>query len=481
MIELNFKSLNISEEILKSLEMLGYKCPSEVQAQVIPLALQDKDIIVKSQTGSGKTGAFAIPICEKIEIEQKRVQVLVLTPTRELAIQVKEDINNIGRFKRIRSVAVFGKQPISEQTRQLKQRIHVIVGTPGRTLDHIERKNIDLSDVKYLIIDEADEMLNMGFIEQVETVINALPRDRITMLFSATMPEEIERLCHNYMINPINIEINPESLTAEKIHQVYYEVENNKKFNLLNKLIYTERPDSCIIFCSTKDNVDSLVQRMQSRNYSCNKLHGGMLQKDRIDTIQKFKRGEFSFLVATDVAARGIDVENITHIINYDIPMEKESYVHRIGRTARAGKQGSAITFVTPTEYRFLRDIEDYIDLNIDKGEVPSEEAVEEGKNIFNKNAKNKKPLKVDKSDKLNKEIMKLYINAGKKKKIRAGDIVGAITSINGVTAENIGIIDIQDNFSYIDILDGKGKLVLDALQQTTIKGKNVRVQKAAK
>ncbi|MTK12015.1 MAG: DEAD/DEAH box helicase [Clostridiaceae bacterium] len=481
MIELNFKSLNISEEILKSIEMLGYKYPSEVQAQVIPLALQDKDIIVKSQTGSGKTGAFAIPICEKIELEQKRVQVLVLTPTRELAIQVKEDINNIGRFKRIRSVAVFGKQPISEQTRQLKQRIHVIVGTPGRTLDHIERKNIDLSDVKYLIIDEADEMLNMGFIEQVETVINALPRDRVTMLFSATMPEEIERLCHNYMVNPIKIEINPESLTAEKIRQLYYEVENNKKFSLLNKLIYTERPDSCIIFCSTKDNVDSLVQRMQSRDYSCNKLHGGMLQKDRIDTIQKFKRGEFSFLVATDVAARGIDVENITHIINYDIPMEKESYVHRIGRTARAGKQGSAITFVTPSEYRFLRDIEDYIDLNIDKGEVPSEEAVEEGKNIFNKNDKNKKPLKVDKSDKLNKEIMKLYINAGKKKKIRAGDIVGAITSINGVTAENIGIIDIQDNFSYIDILDGKGKLVLDALQQTTIKGKNVRVQKAAK
>lgn len=481
MVELNFKSLNISEEILKSLELLGYKHPSEVQAQVIPLALEDKDIIVKSQTGSGKTGAFAIPICEKIELEQNKPQVLVLTPTRELAIQVKEDINNIGRFKRIRSVAVFGKQPISEQTRQLKQRIHVIVGTPGRTLDHIERKNIDLSDVKYLIIDEADEMLNMGFIEQVETVINALPKDRITMLFSATMPEEIERLCHNYMINPINIEINPESLTAEKIHQVYYEVENNKKFNLLNKLIYTERPDSCIIFCSTKDNVDSLVQRMQSRNYSCNKLHGGMLQKDRIDTIQKFKRGEFSFLVATDVAARGIDVENITHIINYDIPMEKESYVHRIGRTARAGKQGSAITFVTPSEYRFLRDIEDYIDLNIDKGEVPSEEVIEEGKNIFNKNAKNKKTLKGNKSDKLNKEIMKLYINAGKKKKIRAGDIVGAITSINGVTAENIGIIDIQDNFSYIDILDGKGKLVLDALQQTTIKGKNVRVQKAAK
>ena len=481
MVELNFKSLNISEEILKSLELLGYKHPSEVQAQVIPLALEDKDIIVKSQTGSGKTGAFAIPICEKIELEQNKPQVLVLTPTRELAIQVKEDINNIGRFKRIRSVAVFGKQPISEQTRQLKQRIHVIVGTPGRTLDHIERKNIDLSDVKYLIIDEADEMLNMGFIEQVETVINALPKDRITMLFSATMPEEIERLCHNYMINPINIEINPESLTAEKIHQVYYEVENNKKFNLLNKLIYTERPDSCIIFCSTKDNVDSLVQRMQSRNYSCNKLHGGMLQKDRIDTIQRFKRGEFSFLVATDVAARGIDVENITHIINYDIPMEKESYVHRIGRTARAGKQGSAITFVTPSEYRFLRDIEDYIDLNIDKGEVPSEEVVEEGKNIFNKNAKNKKSLKGNKSDKLNKEIMKLYINAGKKKKIRAGDIVGAITSINGVTAENIGIIDIQDNFSYIDILDGKGKVVLDALQQTTIKGKNVRVQKAAK
>lgn len=481
MVELNFKSLNISKEILKALEILGYKHPSEVQAQVIPQVLKARDIIVKSQTGSGKTGAFAIPICEKIEIEENRVQALVLTPTRELAIQVKEDITNIGRFKRIRSAAVFGKQPISEQTRQLKQRIHVIVGTPGRTLDHIERKNINLSDIKYLIIDEADEMLNMGFIDQVETIINALPKDRITMLFSATMPEQIERLCHNYMVNPINIEINPESLTVEKIHQRYYEIENNKKFNLLNKLIYTERPDSCIIFCSTKDNVDSLVQRMKSRNYSCDKLHGGMLQKDRIDTIERFKKGEFSFLVATDVAARGIDVENITHIINYDIPMEKESYVHRIGRTGRAGKKGSAITFVTPNEYRFLKDIEEYIDLSINRGEVPSEEDVEKGKEIFNKNTNNKKTLKTSKSTKLDKEIMKIYINAGKKKKIRAGDIVGAITSINGITAENIGIIDIQDNFSYIDILDGMGKLVLDELQKTTIKGKTVRVQKAVK
>lgn len=479
MTEVNFKNFDIGEEILKALEKLSYNNPSEVQEQVIPLALQGKDIVVKSQTGSGKTASFAIPICEKVELEENKPQVLVLTPTRELAIQVKEDINNIGRFKRIRSVAVFGKEPISNQIRELKQRVHVIVGTPGRTLDHFKRGTIDLTNIKYLIIDEADEMLNMGFIEQVEGVISYLTKDRITMLFSATMPEEIEKLCHKYMINPINIEINPENLTVEKIKQIYYETENNKKINLLNKLIYTERPDSCIIFCNLKDNVEGLVQRLKSRDYSCDKLHGGMLQKDRIDTMQRFKRGEFKFLVATDVAARGIDVENITHIINYDIPMEKESYVHRIGRTGRAGKQGIAITFVSPNEYRFLQEIEEYAGLSIEKGEIPSEEEVEEGKKIFEKGGK-AKPKK-DKSAELNKEIFKIYINAGKKKKIRAGDIVGAITSIKEVNPENIGVIDIQDNFSYIDILDGKGKLVMDELKQTTIKGKSVKVQKAAK
>jgi superfamily II DNA/RNA helicase len=477
----NFKCFGLSKEILKAVEKLGYESPSEVQERVIPLALKDKDIIVKSQTGSGKTAAFAIPVCEKIELEHRKPQVLVLTPTRELAVQVKEDISNIGRFKRIRCAAVFGKHPMDIQKRELRQRVHIIAGTPGRTLDHIDRGNVDLDEVKYLIIDEADKMLNMGFIDQVEAVIKNLPNNRVTMLYTATLPEKIEELCIKYMKNPDKIEINPENLAAEKIEQVYYEIEKNRKFTLLNKVIYTERPDSCIIFCSTKEGVEKLAERMKDNDYSCSSLHGGMEQKDRLDTMQRFKRGEFQFLVATDVAARGIHIEDITHVINYDIPMEKESYVHRIGRTGRAGNRGTAITFVTPYEDRFLNDIEEYIDNKIPKKEIPSEEEVREGSRIFQKKIKERPKQKIDKSAEINREITKLYINAGKKKKIRPGDIVGAITNIKGISGEDIGIIDVQDNFSYVDILSGKGDVVLEALKHGEIKKKKIKVQKARK
>lgn len=479
--DFDFQSLHLSEEILKALEKLGYEKPSKVQERVIPFAFKDKDIIVKSQTGSGKTAAFAIPICEKIEIEKRDPQALVLTPTRELAVQIKEDISNIGRFKKVRCAAVFGKQPMTTQVRELKQRVHVVVGTPGRTLDHIERGNINLEEIKYLILDEADKMLDMGFIDQVEGIIKTLRTNRVTMLFSATMPEEIEKLCNKYMINPMKIEINSENITTEKIHQVYYLVEENKKFSLLNKIIYTEAPDSCIIFCDTKEQVGNVTKRMQDKGYSCNGLHGGMEQKDRLDTMQRFKRGEFQFLIATDVAARGIHIEDITHVINYDVPMEKESYVHRIGRTGRGGNEGIALTFVSPRESKFLDQIQEYIGYNIPQKEAPSEEQIEEGRKAFEKKIKARPKLKIAKSLELNKEITKLYISAGKKKKIRPGDIVGAVTNIEGINGEDIGIIDVQDNFSYVDILNGKGKLVLQTLQNTTIKGKKVRVQRAEK
>lgn len=477
----NFNSFNLNDKILEALCMLGYEKPSEVQEKVIPYALKDKDIIVKSETGSGKTAAFAIPICERIDIEKKEPQALILTPTRELAIQVKEDINNIGRLKRIRTIAVFGKQPISEQKRELKQRVHVVVGTPGRTLDHIEKGNVNFGDIKYLIIDEADKMLNMGFIEQVEAVIKRLPKDRVTMLFSATISDEIKVLCNNYMINPYRIEVNPQKLTTKKIEEVYYAVEFEKKFSLLNKIIASELPDSCMIFCNTKEQVDIIAQKMNSRNYSCSKLHGGMEQKDRIDTMQAFKRGEFQFLIATDVAARGIHVEGITHVINYDIPVEKESYVHRIGRTGRAGSKGKAISFVYPQEIRLFNEIQEYLGYEIVKKDPPSEEEVEKGKSILKDKIQAKPKLKKDKAEDLNKKIMKLHINAGKKKKVRAGDIVGAITSIEGISSENIGIIDVQDSFSYVDILGGKGKIVLETLKETPIKGKLIKVEKAKK
>lgn len=481
MSELNFKDLGLSEEILEAIEKLGYKKPSEVQEKVIPLILKSKDVMAKSQTGSGKTAAFAIPISEKIELEEKKPQVLVLAPTRELAYQIKEDFTNIGRFKRLRCVAIFGKQPVSVQVNELRQRVHVIVGTPGRTFDLIERGALDVSRINYFVIDEADEMLNMGFIDQVKDIIKKLPKKKLTLLFSATLPEEILELSSTYMREPINIEIKAKSSVADRIKQVYYEVENDKKFNLLNKLICVERPESAMIFCRTKENVEKLTSRMKAKGYSCNALHGGMLQADRTSMMNKFKRGEFIFLIATDVAARGIDVENVTHVINYDIPMEKESYIHRMGRTGRAGNKGTAITLVTPREYRFLEEIEETFELSIIKGELPSEEEVKEGREIYSKKLENPaKPKKV-KDKEINKEITKIYISAGRKKKIRPGDIAGTVSSIEGVNPEDVGIIDIQDNFSYVEILSGKGSLVLEGLKNKTIKGKTIRAEKAQK
>jgi len=481
MSNVKFEEFNISEEILKAINNLGYKNPSEVQAAVIPIALQGKDIIVKSQTGSGKTAAFAIPLCESADIEETEPQALILTPTRELALQVSQDITHIGRYKKIRAIAVFGKQPIEMQKKQLKQRVHVVVGTPGRTLDHIERGTINLDKIKYLILDEADEMLSMGFIEQVEAVIKAVPKNRVTMLFSATIPESIEAICVKYMVNPVKIEINPEKLTVEKIDQVCYEVEEDKKLSVLKRTLYIENPDSCIVFCRTKENVDAITNQMKNRHYSCIKIHGGMLQNDRLDAMERFKKGEFRFLVATDVAARGIDVEDITHIINYDLPLEKENYVHRIGRTGRAGKKGKAITFTTHHEKRFLQNIENYIGMEIPKKPIPSKEESEPYKDVFYEKNDATPIIKKSKASNFSADIMKIYISAGKKKKIRTVDIVGTICNIEGVSAEDIGIIDIQDSFSHVDIMGGKGNLVLEALKNGTIKGKAIRVEKANK
>lgn len=477
----DFNEFNITKEILVCLDKLGYKKPTEVQEKVIPVVLENKDIIVKSQTGSGKTGAFAIPICEKVEIENSFPQALVLTPTRELCVQIKEDVCNIGRFKKVRCAAIFGKQTFSSQVNELKQRVHVVVGTPGRTLDHIERGTINLSRIKYLVIDEADEMLNMGFIDQVNNIINKLPKNRITMLFSATMAEKIQLLCNKYMKEPYIINIKAEKPITEKIKDYYYYVEEKDKFNLLTNIIYTENPESCMIFCNTRNSVEALFAIFKNKGFSCGSIHGGMLQEDRLNVIKRFSRGEFIFLIATDIAARGIDIAKVTHVINYDIPFEKESYVHRIGRTGRAENKGKAISFVTPNQCRFLKEIEEYIERSIQQGKLPEQKEIEIGKELFNENLKNKPKLKKEKSFELNKNITKIYINAGKNKKIRNLDIVGTISNIDGVEAEDIGIIDIQDNLSYIDILNGKGALVVEALKVKTIKGKKIRCERAQK
>lgn len=481
MTEKSFTDYKLSEDIMTALENLGYDKPTEVQSKVIPVVLEEKDLVAKSQTGSGKTASYGIPICEQVDWLENKPQALVLTPTRELAVQVKDDLTNIGRFKRIKATAIYGRQPIAIQKTELKQKTHVVVGTPGRVFDHIERGTLVLDKVRYLVIDEADEMLNMGFIDQVKTIINKLPKERVTLLFSATLPEAVKSLAQEYMKDPIDIEIKATGLTTEKIDHVLYDVHEQDKLSLLKDITTLENPDSCIIFCRTKDRVDTLYDKLINFGYSSNKIHGGMEQDDRLAVMNDFKKGEFRYLVATDVAARGIDIENITHVINYDIPLEIESYVHRTGRTARAGLSGKAITLVAPNEDRFLNEIEEYIGFKIRAQHAPTSDDVARNKSAFKEKMSKRPTVKKSKSEQLNKQIMKLYFNGGKKKKLRAVDFVGTIAKIEGVAADDIGIITIQDMVSFVEILNGKGPLVLEKMKNTKVKGKLLKVYEANK
>lgn len=346
-------------------------------------------------------------------------------------------------------------------------------------LDHIDRGTLDLSKIKYFVIDEADEMLNMGFIGQVEGVIRRIPKNRVTMLFSATIPEEIESLCKNHMRRPVKIEIKAQKLITDNIEHNLYRVDDKEKLEALNKILVGEVPKTTIVFCRTKDNVDLTYDYLNKKGYSIGKIHGGMLQKERLEVMEAFRRGDFRILIATDIAARGIDIEGITHVINIDVPMEKEAYVHRIGRTGRAGSKGKAITFATQYEDRFLNDIFDYIGFSIEESlmEEISKEEIEKSVKVLTSKPKAKNV----KSKSVNKGITKIYLNGGKKKKIRAVDIVGAVSRIEGVNGDDIGIIDIQDMGSYVEILNGKGNLVMTALKDSTIKGKKLRVEKARK
>lgn len=476
---MTFKQFQLSEEITEALDKLGFTQPTEVQEKVIPKALKGKDLIVKSRTGSGKTAAFGIPICEQVDWAENKPQVLVLTPTRELADQVKEDITNMGRLKRVRVTALYGKQPFRYQQEELRQKCHVVVGTPGRVLDHIERGTFKLEKLTCLVLDEADEMLNMGFLQQVEDIIRHLPEERTTMLFSATMPAEIERLSERYMQSPEKIEVVTEDTFDEQIEHMLYQVKHEEKFQLLRDVTVVENPDSCIIFCNTKDQVDEVTEKLEALFYTCDQIHGGMTQDDRFSVMDDFKRGAFRYLVATDVAARGIDIDNITHVINYDFPFEVESYIHRVGRTGRAGNEGKAISFVTHRDRFVLAKLEEYRKTSIPEAKKPTKEEVTLAQPAFTEKLERKPKFKQSKAVLVNEGIMKLYFNGGKKKKLRALDFVGTITSIPNVTGDDIGIIKIQDTETYIDILNGKGPLVLAEMKNKTVKGKKLKVHKA--
>ncbi|MBO0468302.1 DEAD/DEAH box helicase [Enterococcus plantarum] len=479
--KINFSTYPISDIILEAISDLGYETPTLVQQAVIPAVLEGKDLLVQSQTGSGKTASFAIPLCETVDWIENKPQVLVLEPTRELAQQVQEDIINIGRYKRIKATAVYGKASYVKQKSELKQKSHIVVGTPGRVLDHILKGTLPLEKINCLVIDEADEMLNMGFIEQVKEIIAALPEAKNTLLFSATMPKTIEKLSSTYLREPVVVKIEASEKTTPKIQHAFLDVTEEHKFAALEAVTIVENPDTCIIFANTQEKVNDTYDFLVKTGYPVGKLHGGMMQEDRFDVMDAFRKGKFRYLVATDVAARGIDIENITHVINLDVPFEKESYVHRVGRTGRAGREGYALTFVTSKEDSLKKEIESFGELTMTRITLPNAKQVARNKAAFEKKITTKQKPKHQKAKRVNEEITKVYFNGGKKKKLRALDFVGTISKIEGITSGDIGIITIQENVTYVDILNGKGPLVIQAMKERTIKGKQLKVHVARK
>ncbi len=375
-----FQQFELEESILRAIEEMGFEETTPIQAKTLPLALAGNDLIGQAQTGTGKTAAFAIPIIQSIDPDETNITSLILAPTRELAIQVAEEISKLAKFKKLRTLPIYGGQDITKQIRALKNRPQIIVGTPGRLLDHIQRRTIRLDHVRIVVLDEADEMLDMGFMEDIQSILKLVPQERHTMLFSATMPPNIKKLAQQFLKEPEYVSVIPKQISAPSIDQSYIEVHEKQKFDVLCRLLDMEAPDLAIVFGRTKRRVHELTEALQKRGYSGDGLHGDLTQSQRDHVMRKFREGRIDVLVATDVAARGLDVTGVTHVINFDLPQDPESYVHRIGRTGRAGKAGSAWTFVTPRELDHLHFIEKVTKQRISRKPMPSLSDALEGK-----------------------------------------------------------------------------------------------------
>jgi len=338
---------------------MGFEEATPIQEGTIKFGMEGKDIIGQAQTGTGKTAAFGIPLIEKIDMNNPNIQGLIIAPTRELAIQVSEELYKLGYDKRVKILSVYGGQEISRQIRALKNRPQIIVGTPGRIIDHINRHTLKLENVQTLVLDEADEMLNMGFIDDINAILEKVPSERQTLLFSATMPPAIRKIATTFMKNPEEVKIKSKEMTVENIEQFFVKAQEREKFDVLSRLLNVHQPELAIIFGRTKRRVDELAQALTLRGYLAEGIHGDLSQAKRISVLRQFKENKIDILVATDVAARGLDISGVTHVYNFDIPQDPESYVHRIGRTGRAGKSGLAVTFVTPREMGYLRIVEE--------------------------------------------------------------------------------------------------------------------------
>ncbi|HET7035892.1 MAG TPA: DEAD/DEAH box helicase [Thermomicrobiaceae bacterium] len=518
--ENGFSSFGLNADLMKAIDAAGYEEPTAVQLETIPLFLEGKDLIVQAQTGTGKTAAFALPILQRLVRDGKQPQAIVLTPTRELAIQVAGTFHQLGKFESAQVVAVYGGQPIERQLRALRHGADVIVGTPGRVMDHLRRETLSLANISTFVLDEADEMLDMGFVEDIEWILERSPSERQTALFSATMPAPIANLAKKYLRNPVRISISPERVTVPETEQVYYEVQPRVKVEALTRILDLEQPSSAIIFCRTKREVDELTQRLQSLGYPSEALHGDLSQMQRDRVMARFRAGQDDILVATDVAARGIDVENISHVINYDIPGDPESYVHRIGRTGRAGRTGVAITLVTPRERRMLRTIERATGQRVEQRGVPTIEQIKAkerellGESLAEviESADLELPMEVvdelaayyDPSeiaaaairmlmrehapaeyDELtpaqNAEVgmARLHLDVGRKEGIRPMDIVGAIANEAHIPGKSIGQIEITDKATFVDVPENLAPRVIQALNHTRLRGKPVHAELA--
>lgn len=403
-----FKALGISDNILSSIKKKGFESPTPIQVKIIPAIFNSEDdLIGQAQTGTGKTAAFGIPIIELLSERKNTVKAIILTPTRELCIQVAEELNSLKGRRKVNITPIYGGQSIDLQVKRLKSGVDIVVGTPGRIIDHMNRRNLILSDIEFLVLDEADEMLNMGFIEDIELIMKSTNQTKRTLLFSATMPKEIALIAKKYMKNQRVVAVDNKQLTTDLTDQIYFEVNEQDKFEALCRIRDIETDFYGIVFCRTKVDVDNVANKLMDRGYNAEALHGDISQYQRERILKKFKARQLNILVATDVAARGIDISNLTHVINYSLPQDPESYVHRIGRTGRAGKEGTAITFVTPEEYRKLLYIMRVAKTKIKKGDLPRVSDILETKKL--RVVEDIKSVQTDNKTSLNSHVDDIY------------------------------------------------------------------------
>jgi ATP-dependent RNA helicase DeaD len=518
-----FEEMDISPEVKRAIMDLGFEETTPIQSLAIPPIMEGKDVIGQAQTGTGKTAAFGIPILEKVNPHDNGLQAVVLCPTRELAIQVAEELKKLSKYKKTKVLAIYGGQPIERQIKALKKGVQIIIGTPGRVMDHMHRGTLSMHEVQMMVLDEADEMLDMGFREDIEFVLDYMPDQRQTLLFSATMSKVILSLTHKYQNNPKHLKVTHHQIVVPQIEQYYFEVREKNKLDLLSRLMDLHNFQLALVFCNTKRRVDQLVNNLQTRGYLAGGLHGDMNQNQRDRIMAKFRKGQIEILVATDVAARGIDVDDVEAVFNYDVPNNEEHYVHRIGRTGRAGKTGQAFTFVAGKEIYNLRDIQKYTKVKIRQEQIPSHQEVEELKKYrfledlkeyidteyLGREVKMVEKLmeneysSLDVAAALMKMIMdkknlketsngygdtgaqpgmvRFFINAGRKQKIKAKDIVKAVREISGLSSTSIGNIDVLEKFSFVELPADNAREITTALQNRGIKGVRINIEPANK